>query len=63
MAQTAGEVPEALRRSLGVSVAADIHRTYELERLDYTANWRAIPSSITPMNRVLLGRHRRPPAL
>jgi len=55
-AQTAAEAPQALRRALGVAVAADIHRTYELERLGYTVNWRAIPSSITPMNRVLLGR-------
>lgn len=55
-AQTAEGAPIALRRSLGVSVAADIHRTYELERLGYTVNWRSIPSQITPMNRLLLGR-------
>ena len=57
-AQTGQGAPEALRRSLGVSVASDIHRTYELERLGYAVNWRAIPAAITPMNRVLLGRRR-----
>jgi hypothetical protein len=58
-AQTAQQAPEALRRSLGVAVASDIHRTYELERLGYTVNWRSIPLAITPMNRVLLGRRKR----
>ena len=27
---------------------------YELERLGYSVSWRAIPRSITPMNRILL---------
>ena len=51
---TAADVPEALRLSLGVPLAADVQRTYTLERLGYTVTWSAIPPSITPMNRVIL---------
>ena len=52
--QTSAEAPRALRRALGVDVAADVHRTYALEALGYSVSWRAIPRSITPMNRILL---------
>ena len=48
--------PEVLRRQLGVSAAADIQRTYELERHGFHVNWRTIPSSVTPMNRLILAR-------
>ena len=52
--QTAAHAPPALRRALGVPLAADVHRTYRLEELGYTVGWSAIPASITPMNRVIL---------
>ena len=52
--QTAAHAPSVLRRALGVALAADVHRTYELERLGYSVTWKAIPLAITPMNRVLL---------
>jgi hypothetical protein len=51
---TAAEAPEALRLTLGVPLAADVHRTYELERLGFTVAWSAIPSVISPMNRIIL---------
>ena len=55
---TAADAPEALRAALGVPLAADVHRTYTLERLGYTVKWSAIPPSISPMNRIILA-HRR----
>lgn len=57
-AHVAEDAPRALRRSLGVALAADVHRTYTLEGLGYDVKWRAIPSSITPLNRLLLARRR-----
>ena len=52
--QTAANAPRALRHALGVALAADVHRTYNLEHLGYSVTWRAVPPSITPMNRILL---------
>ena len=52
--QTAADAPDALRRALGVPLAADVHRTYRLEELGYTVRWSAIPPSITPMNRIII---------
>ena len=51
---TAAEAPQALRVSLGVPLAADVHRTYLLEQLGYTVKWSAIPTCISPMNRIIL---------
>ena len=53
-AQTAAHAPEGLRNALGAALAADVHRTYTLDHLGYSVVWRAIPQSITPMNRILL---------
>lgn len=55
-ANTAANAPQGLRNALGVALAADVHRTYKLEELGYSVVWRAIPLSITPMNRILLAR-------
>jgi hypothetical protein len=52
----AERAPPALRRSLGVALAADIERTYLLEGAGYGVHWRYIPSAITPMNRILTAR-------
>ena len=58
--QTSANAPVALRNALGVAVAADAHRTYELERHGYTVRWHAVPQSTTPMNRIILAhRHGR----
>ena len=56
---TAASAPEALRLSLGVPLAADVMRTLELERLGYTVQWKEIPATISPMNRLILA-HRAP---
>jgi len=48
--------PEVLRDQLGVELATDVHRTYRLEAAGYQVGWRHIPSAITPMNRILVGR-------
>ena len=48
--------PRALRTSLGVATAADVHRTYVLERAGFATTWRKIPEAITPLNRILVAR-------
>ena len=50
----AANAPAALQNALGVPLAADVQRTYDLEAAGYTVRWRAVPPSITPMNRILL---------
>jgi len=51
--------PEALQRSLGVSLATDIDRTYRLEAAGYRVVWSQIPAAVTPMNRLLMATPRR----
>ena len=55
-----GDAPHAFYQSLGGGLAADIHRTYRLEASGYTVRWSQIPSVITPMNRIVLGRRPEP---
>ena len=52
----AESAPTAIRGALGVAVAADIQRTYDLVAAGYTVQWRYIPAAITPMNRILLAK-------
>ena len=47
--------PAGLRKALGTETAIDVDRTYRLNAAGYTVDWTAIPSSVTPMNRVLIG--------
>lgn len=47
--------PQAISRAFGVSAAADINRTYRLERAGFRVEWSTIPSAITPLNRVIVG--------
>ena len=47
--------PKALQSKLGLETAFDIDRTYKLENAGYHVHWHSIPSSITPMNRVIIG--------
>jgi hypothetical protein len=47
--------PPVLARELGPDIAYDVDRTYRLEQGGLTVRWDAIPASITPMNRVLVG--------
>jgi predicted RNA methylase len=51
---TAGGAPIGVRDTLGIEVAADIHRTYRLHGAGYTVRWSTIPPVITPMNRILI---------
>lgn len=53
-ARTAQSAPPALREALGVEQAADIDRTYRLERAGWSVRWSSIPAAITPMNRLLV---------
>ena len=46
--------PAALQQALGRPLAADVQRTYALEGHGYSVKWKAVPPSLTPMNRVLL---------
>ncbi|KAJ1491032.1 hypothetical protein T484DRAFT_1934118 [Baffinella frigidus] len=52
------EVPFALRRALGKSLAADIDRTYRLHAAGYHVDWATIPRAITPMNRIIIATPR-----
>jgi hypothetical protein len=58
---TAAGVPPALRRALGVSMAADVARVYRMEREGFTADFAALPRAITPMNRALVAVPRQQP--
>jgi hypothetical protein len=48
------EASRALVDSLGPALAIDIARTYRLEQHGFKVKWSAIPSEITPMNRILI---------
>ena len=50
----AAQAPTALVQSLGTPLASDVQRTYDLQMHGYEVRWKAIPQSITPMNRILL---------
>ncbi|WP_404307761.1 methyltransferase [Neorhodopirellula lusitana] len=48
--------PDCLKSVLGADVAIDVDRTYRLHAAGYHVRWDQIPSSITEMNRVLIGK-------
>jgi hypothetical protein len=50
------QAPGALQLTLGHELAFDVDRTYRLEHANYHVRWTSIPSQITPMNRVIVGR-------
>ncbi len=50
------QAPQAVQTAIGLKLAYDIDRTYRLESAGYLVRWSDIPSEITPMNRVLIGR-------
>jgi len=43
---------------LGVSLSADIRRSFHLQDHDYHVDFAAIPKAITPMNRIILAERR-----
>ncbi|KAL3912999.1 MAG: hypothetical protein SGARI_000875 [Bacillariaceae sp.] len=50
--------PYSIRRALGVSMAADIKRSYFLQNLGYHVDFCTIPREITPMNRIIVAEKR-----
>lgn len=52
----ASRAPKAVSREVGADLAIDIDRTYRMERAGYSVRWSEISPTITPMNRVLIGR-------
>lgn len=52
---SAHQSPPVLKQVLDTDVAIDVDRTYRLFNAGYHVRWDHIPSTITPMNRVLLG--------
>jgi hypothetical protein len=57
---TADGAPYGVRRMLGVGMAADLRRAFELQgRGDYHVDFAAVPRAITPMNRIIVAERRR----
>lgn len=52
---TSKGAPYGIKRALGVAWAADIRRSFFLTEKGYHSDFAAIPSEITPMNRILVG--------
>lgn len=52
-------VPYGIRRALGVSMSADIRRSFLLQEAGYHVDFATIPSEITPMNRIIVGERKR----
>lgn len=48
------EAPECLVQSLGNALASDVDRTYRMRAAGYRVRWSAVPTEITPMNRILI---------
>jgi len=48
--------PTAFDEVMGPDVAIDIDRTYRLEGAGYRVAWSAIPGTVTPKNRIIIGR-------
>ncbi len=50
--------PPSIKQAIGGDLAIDVDRTYRLHNAGYRVKWDAIPPTITPMNRVLIGKQR-----
>ena len=57
--KSACQAPQSLVAELGLKMAFDVDRTYRLEAAGYLVRWTSIPSTITPMNRVICARRRK----
>lgn len=51
--------PYGVRRALGVSVAADVGRSFFLQECGYHVDWSTIPKEVTPMNRIIVAEKRK----
>ena len=52
-------VPYGLRRMLGVSLSADIGRSFYLQDNQYHVDFASVPKVITPMNRIIIAERRK----
>jgi len=50
--------PYGIRRALGVSMAADVRRSFFLQDRDYHVDFATIPREVTPMNRIIVAEKR-----
>ena len=51
--------PYGIRRALGVSMAADVRRSFYLQEYGYHVDWATIPMEVTPMNRIIVAERRK----
>eukprot|EP00956_Cyclotella_meneghiniana_P021871 scaffold40516_cov93-Cyclotella_meneghiniana.AAC.1 len=51
--------PYGLRRMLGVSLSADVRRSFYLQNQGYHVDFASIPKVITPMNRIIVAEQRK----
>jgi len=51
-------VPYGIRRALGVSMSADVRRSFVLQNAGYHVDFATIPSEITPMNRIIVAERK-----
>ena len=51
--------PYGIRRALGVSMAADVRRSFFLQEYGYHVDWATIPTEVTPMNRIIVAERRK----
>jgi hypothetical protein len=57
---TADGAPYGIKRMLGVSLAADLRRSFALQECsNYHVDFASIPKSITPMNRIIVAERRK----
>ena len=57
---TAEGAPYGVKRMLGVSLAADMRRSFALQECgNYHVDFASIPKSITPMNRIIVAERRK----
>ena len=52
-------VPFGVRRMLGVSLSADIRRSFYLQENNYHVDFASIPRAVTPMNRIIVSERRK----
>jgi hypothetical protein len=52
-------VPYGLRRILGVSLSADVRRSFFMQGEGYHVDFATIPRAITPMNRIVIAEQRK----
>ncbi len=55
---TAKGAPYGVQRMLGVSLSADIRRSFLLQESGYHVDFAAVPKAITPMNRLIVAERR-----